>query len=104
MGESNQPYTLGIWTVRPGKGASFVKVWEEFAKWTAQNIAGSGTGYLLQDSANPEKYISFGQWESGEAVSVWRERPEFKAFAAKARDLCSEFQPHSMMLVASSEE
>ncbi len=103
MTKRNQPYTLGIWVVRPGKGDEFEKEWEDFAKWTAQNIAGSGTGYLLKDSASPEKYISFGPWENADAVRIWRERPEFKAFAAKARELCSEFQPHSMSLVTSTD-
>ncbi len=103
MDKTRQPYTVGIWIVKPGKTEPFIREWETFAKWTAENISGSGTGYLLQDTANPEKFISFGPWESAEAVRIWRERPEFTAFAAKARELCAEFQPHSMTLVTSTE-
>jgi heme-degrading monooxygenase HmoA len=62
------------------------------------------TGYLLQDLKDPQQFISFGPWEDEDAINAWRERPEFKAFAAKARELCTEFQPRSLALVATSEE
>jgi heme-degrading monooxygenase HmoA len=52
---------------------------------------------------DPGRFISFGPWESEEAINAWRERPEFKAFASKARELCAQFQPRSLVLVATSE-
>jgi heme-degrading monooxygenase HmoA len=104
MNKINQPYTLGIWTTKTGNEKAFIIEWEAFAKWTAVNFSGAGTGYLLQDREHPEQFISFGPWESMEVIKGWRERPEFKAFATKARELCSVFEPRSFVQVASSEE
>ncbi len=100
---TRQPYTVGVWTVKPGKERAFIAEWEAFARWTSENQSGAQTGYLLQDTRSPEKFISFGPWENEEAIKNWRERPEFKAFATKASELCTEFQPRSLTLVASSE-
>lgn len=97
------PYTVGLWTVKPGKENAFIAEWRTFAKWTAKNQPGAKTGYLLQDPKSPEKFISFGPWESEEAVRRWRESPEFKLFGSRVKDLCSEFQPRSLVLVATSE-
>jgi heme-degrading monooxygenase HmoA len=98
------PYTVGLWTVKPGKEKQFIAEWEAFARWTSANQPGAETGYLLQDSRSTEKFISFGPWRDEDAINGWRESREFKEFASKARELCSEFQPRSMVLVAASEE
>ena len=98
--KTNQPYTLGIWTVKPGNEAAFIAEWGSFAQWSSKNQRGADTAYLLQDSDRPQQFISFGGWESPENIKEWRGRPEFQAFVSKARPLCEEFQPHSMKLVA----
>ncbi len=103
MSSNNHPYTVGLWTVKPGKEEEFIAEWETFARWTSRYQPGAQTGYLLQDAAHPEQFISFGPWENEGAINNWRERPEFKAFAAKAKELCTVFQPRSLALVASSE-
>ncbi len=103
MSNASQLYTLGTWTVKPGNERVFIAEWETFARWTAKNLAGAGMAYLLQDAERPEQFISFGPWESAEHVRLWRERPEFRAFAVKVRELCSDFQPHTLSVVASSE-
>ncbi len=99
----NQPYTVGKWVTRVGSEKAFITEWEIFAKWTAANQQGAGIGYLLQDEENPQKFISFGAWDNSDAIRAWRERPEFKAFVSKVRELCEDFQPQSLALVASSE-
>jgi heme-degrading monooxygenase HmoA len=103
MSNNSMPYTVGLWTVKAGKEKSFIAEWEAFARWTSKNQPGAETGYLLQDPKSPEKFISFGPWENEEAINGWRESREFKDFASKARELCSEFQPRSLVLVATSE-
>lgn len=99
----SSPYAVGLWTVKPGKEQQFIAQWEAFARWTSEHQPGAQTGYLLQDPKNPQQFISFGPWENDDAMNAWRERPEFKAFAASAREICAEFQPRSLNLVASSE-
>lgn len=103
MFKPNQPFTVGLWTVKSGSEQEFVKMWSDFAKWTAIHQPGAGSGYLLQDAKNPREFISYGPWESTEAINAWRDRPEFKSFGAKVRELCDDFQPRTLSLVSGSE-
>lgn len=95
-------YTLATWTVKSGMESEFIKAWDDFAKWTAANVEGGGTGRLLQDDKNPFLFYSFGPWENKDAVAAWRETESFKNFFAKAKELCTEIQPHSLTVVATS--
>jgi heme-degrading monooxygenase HmoA len=79
-----------------------VDAWSSFAKWTARNQPGAGAGYLLRDANKPQQFISFGPWDNTEAIKAWRELAEFKAFVSKARELCDDFQPRSLFVVADS--
>lgn len=99
MDTSDQLYTVGIWTARPGKEAEFMAAWEEFARWTAVSQPGAAQAYMLRDLAHPQRFLSFGPWESAERIDAWRATPEFKAFAAHARELCDDFQPGTYKLV-----
>jgi heme-degrading monooxygenase HmoA len=98
----NQPYTLGVWSVKLGNEKTFIAEWKAFADWTAKNQPGAGTGHLLQDPERPNQFVSFGPWESVDAIKSWRERAEFKAFVSRVRELCDDFQPRSLTLVAVS--
>src|SRR6266404_3486885 len=102
MNMVNQPYTLGIWSAKAGNEKAFIGEWNAFANWTALNQPGAGVAYLLQDSVNPREFISFGPWENMEAIKAWRDRAEFKAFVSRVRELCDDFQPRSLVQVASS--
>jgi len=102
MNKSNQPYTHGLWIVKAGNEKAFIEEWSKFAKWTSNNHPGAGNGHLLQDSDNPQLFISFGPWKDAESIKTWREDPEFKKFVAKAKELCDSFQPRSLRIVASS--
>jgi heme-degrading monooxygenase HmoA len=98
-----QPYTLGLWTAKAGKEKMFIAEWKAFSAWTAEHQPGAKKGYLLQDSRNPQQFISFGPWENAEVINAWRESPEFRDFGMKVRELCDEFQPRSLLLVATSD-
>ena len=102
MNKLNQPYTLGNWTVKAGNEKTFIAEWQAFARWTAKNQFGAGTGHLLQDPAHPQKFVSFGSWESPDAIKAWRECSEFKSFVSKGRALCDEFEPWTLVEVATS--
>ncbi len=104
MTKLNQPYTVGKWVAKSGKEKMSIAEWEAFAKWTARSQSGAGVGYLLQNQERPQEFISFGPWESIAAVKIWRESAEFKTFVTRARELCEDFQPQSLVLVASSEQ
>jgi heme-degrading monooxygenase HmoA len=97
--ELNESYTLGIWTVKAGNESEFIKKWSTFANWTSRTNPGIGKAYLLQDTENPSKFISYGTWDYVNTIKRWRESNEFKDFVSNARKLCDEFQPHTMKVV-----
>jgi len=101
MGEGTL-YTLGIWETKVGKEAEFIETWQSFAEWTSQNQPGASIGKLLQNEETPQRFVSFGPWEDAESIAEWRNQPQFKEFAAKVRDLCVDFEPQNMILVAHS--
>ncbi|HTK81478.1 MAG TPA: antibiotic biosynthesis monooxygenase family protein [Bacteroidota bacterium] len=100
---SPQPYTVGTWIVKAGSEQKFIAEWARFARWTAANQPGAGTGTLLQSRDRSQEFISFGPWESADAIRAWRERPEFIAFVSTVRELCDNFIPQSFERVASSD-
>jgi heme-degrading monooxygenase HmoA len=99
---SGEIYTLGIWKVIPGKEKEFIDQWTLFAQWTSKNLSGAGKGYLLQDETNSSRFISFGPWANRAIIQAWRESFEFKNFVRIAKELCEEFQPNTLRVVASS--
>jgi len=97
----NEIYTVGIWMIKPGKENEFVSKWSSFADWTKKNISDVGTGRLLQDTKDPLKFISFGDWQSEVVIQNWRNSDAFKNFVDSVKDICQDFQPNSLKLVAS---
>ena len=95
-----QLFTSGLWLVKSGKEADFIRAWEAFAQWTGEHQSGAGDAHLLQDLEHPNRFLSFGPWESTERIQEWRGKPEFTAFLTKARELCEEIQPRTLKLVA----
>lgn len=63
---------------------------------------GAQNAVLVQDLENPQRFISFGPWEDGDALTQWRNTPEFKNAFETFRELCSEIQPHTMQVVETS--
>ena len=97
-------YTSGNWVVKQGQEEEFVRRWKEFAEWSAKNVPGSGDFYLIAETNNPRHFLSFGSWESPEAVSRWRQMPEFKDFIGKCKQLCENFQAADYTLKVSSQD
>ncbi len=97
MEGKDQVYTFGLWYTKPGKEAKFVAAWESFARWTSKHQTGmAGEARLLQDIDQPRRLVSIGGWTDNQRVQAWRESPEFRAFFAKAKELCEETQPHML--------
>lgn len=101
--ETNTIFTVGIWNVKNEKINQFIDEWAIFAKWSAQHFPGNGTGYLLQDPVQPQKFISCGSWKDEDVIQLWRGSAEFKNFVSRIKDLCNDFQPNTLKLVATSD-
>ena len=96
----DQLWTLGIWTAKPGREGDFEAAWVAFATWTSEHQPGALDARLLRDTQDPRRFFSFGPWEDADAVRAWRETPQFQTFVMQVRELCDDFQPCSLRLVA----
>lgn len=94
-----ETFTSGSWTVKDGEETEFIEDWKEFVAW-ATEFPGSATFRLMQDRDRPDRYTSFGEWESREAQEAWTEHPEFRGRLGLVRSHCSDFDSTIAELVA----
>jgi len=96
MIREGQIFTVGHWTVKPGKEEIFLEKWQEFAQWTLNNLKGSLWVYMVQDQEQKNRFISFGPWISQERIAEWRQSSRFKSAFAGFKELCDEVTPGIM--------
>ena len=93
-------FTLSIWIVKKGHEDEFAARWREMAGWTMEEAAQSGSvkqpGTLLRDRDVPNRFISFGLWDTMTAVQTWRANPGFGQHVAKLRSLLEDFSPSTL--------
>ena len=95
-------YTSGTWKPSPGREDAFVEAWKQFAAWASQ-MPGAGTLHLVRDLEQPERFMSFGDWENIEQVRDWKSSPEFRERMARVLQHVDEFKPSELTLVAAAE-
>jgi heme-degrading monooxygenase HmoA len=88
-------FTLGIWTVKPGHEQKFIEAWGDMATQTQAEFP-YASGTLLRDREAPNRFISFGPWESLEQIEMWRASAAFRDGLARIRELLEAFEPHMM--------
>jgi heme-degrading monooxygenase HmoA len=86
-------YTCGTWTVIAGHEDEFIAAWQDMAQWTREHISGARWATLLQDSEQANRFLSFGPWESAEAIEAWRASEGFQVRVARLRPLLESFEP-----------
>lgn len=84
--------TSGIWTVRLGSEDAFVATWRDFATWASAQ-AGAGPLTLARDRDQPNKFVSFGFWDSADSAHAWKALPDFGVRIGAVRELCDGFEP-----------
>jgi len=95
-----QPYTLGNWVAKPGREEEFVAAWQELADWTRGEFGERSSAKLLRDMADPRRFVSFGPWDSLEAIDAWRALPGFKEGVSRIREFLESFEPVTLEVVA----
>lgn len=85
-------YTVGIWAVKAGREEEFVAAWRAMGEATIAEFP-AAHGRLLRDVGNPSRFVSFGPWESLEAVDAWRASAPFQEGVARIRELLDAFEP-----------
>jgi heme-degrading monooxygenase HmoA len=98
----NMLYTQGVWRPAAGKEDVFVEAWALFAGW-ASGMPGAGTLHLARDVRNVERFVSFGRWDSADAVRAWKSHPEFRERIARVLQHVDEFEPTELSLVATAD-
>ena len=93
------PYTHGIWQVKPGYADEFVAAWTEFADWSREHAAGAGWGKLLRDVEDPNRFFTFGPWESLDAISAWRALDGWQERVGRMRAMLESFQPATLEVI-----
>jgi heme-degrading monooxygenase HmoA len=97
----SQPYTCGIWTVKPGREEEFINGWQELADWTLSEVPGAMWARLLQDRSNPSRFVSVGPWASLDAIEAWRGLPAWREQVERLRGLLDGFEPSTLDQVGS---
>jgi heme-degrading monooxygenase HmoA len=100
MNESEELYSLGIWTAKLGNEDALISAWQQFAQWTLEHQPGAGEARMVQDLEHPNRFITFGPWEDAQSLQAWRQTSEFIGFVRRARELCEEIQPNTLKTVA----
>jgi heme-degrading monooxygenase HmoA len=93
------PYVMGIWLLKPGRADEFVAAWTEFAEWTRQHPHMTGWAKLLRDVDNADRFISFGPWESMDAIYSWRALDGWKDRVDRILDMLIGFEPVTLEAV-----
>jgi heme-degrading monooxygenase HmoA len=88
-------YTLGIWTVKPGREEEFIAAWHDMASRTKADFPGA-SAVLLRDREKPNQFVSSGPWDSLEQAQAWRASAAFRDGVAKIREYLDGFEPHTM--------
>jgi len=85
-------YTAAVWTVKDGHEEDFVRLWRELGTHTVEDFPNAG-GTLLRDRERPNRFISFGAWESVEEVERWRASSAFRDAVRQMEPVLAGFEP-----------
>ena len=95
-------YTLGRWTVLPGKEDEFVATWRELGEFfmSLEHPPPAGSGVLVRSLDDPSLFYSFGPWDDPAHVAEMRAHPDSAAHIGRLTALCSEAVPGGYEVVA----
>jgi heme-degrading monooxygenase HmoA len=55
---------------------------------------------LARDLSDPNRYVSFGRWESADAAHAWKGSEEFPVRMARVQQHVAQFAPSELEIVA----
>ena len=92
-------YTHTTWHVDERNQEEFVRRWVEWAEWSRrQGLVEDAL--LLRDTDDPQRFISFGPWESAKAIAGWRALPGYQERVDRLRQVVDGFEPRTLRAVA----
>jgi heme-degrading monooxygenase HmoA len=93
--------TTGTWRPKAGHEQEFVAAWTVFADWAA-GMPDAGTLRLTRDDADPGRFVSFGVWQSNEAMRAWKNSPDFRERMSRVQHHVDAFEPRELTVVATA--
>jgi quinol monooxygenase YgiN len=81
-------YTSGDWLVKEGDEEAFVGRWSALAGWCLEHTRGARSFRLIRDRADPRHFISFGEWDGFDEITVARSKPDFLQLFRACQALC----------------
>jgi len=92
-------YTHTTWHVDDGNQEEFVCRWAEWAEWSRrQGLVEDAL--LLPDTEDPQRFVSFGPWESVAAIAGWRALAGYQERVDRLRQVIDGFEPRTLEVVA----
>lgn len=91
-------YSIGAWTIKPGREEEFKSAWNDFAQWTAESKTAS-EGVLVQDTEDTRLFYCFWPFDSEEAIARWRSDFMFRQHMMRMRAFCESCRPSIVRVV-----
>jgi heme-degrading monooxygenase HmoA len=91
-------YTHTTWRVKPGREDDFVERWAEWAEWSHRQGL-QEEALLLRDVDSPQRFVSFGPWESVDVIRGWRTLPGYQERVERLREVLDGFDPETLEVV-----
>ena len=76
--------------MKDGRADDFVRAWGTLAERTKVDFP-NATATLLRDRDQPNRFISFGPWDSLEQVEHWRDSAAFRDSVGEIRATLESF-------------
>ncbi len=91
-------FTTAVWVPNTGEEEAFADAWNAFATW-ARTMPGAGTLRLARDLDDSTRFVSYGRWDSIDAVHRWKSSPEFGPRMAQVQQHVHRFDPSELEIV-----
>ena len=95
----NETYTHTTWHVHPEREEAFVERWRTWVEWS-HRAGFRARAILLRDVEHPETFVSFGPWESMDAVRNWRGAAGYQDRVNSLLEVVESWEPRTLERVA----
>ena len=85
-----ETYTNGMWTVKAGEEDALRRGVDEPRATGGRRRQAPGPSGSCVNVDEPERYMSFADWESFDAQKAWKSTPEFVERMGRVRSHCTE--------------
>ena len=78
--------------LKGGQQEEFAYRWTTFLKSTRETQEGFERAWLVADEANPQHFLSVGEWRDSTARQAWADEPRFLELFLPCLEVCDDVQ------------